>query len=366
MLKFAVPVVVVAMAVSAVLFATQTTSAGSVAQTASQDAFDTPSGWPGFQLGGDRLIIGKDFNRPITAGFLFDNLSIPACVTITDARLTLTQSGWGYNLTSKFAAEDIASPGLFTSTDRPSTKWANGTTEKVEWDWPKANDGDLHETPDLSAIIQELVDTYGAIDSVAIVEHPDPATGANEFHEWGSVANGEGAEIDIEWLEDGGSGYGYGCTPPTATPVGPTATSTNTPVPPTATNTPVPTATPTDTPVPPTPTNTPVPPTATPTDTPVPPTPTPTPDHVGHYMVWGAYAHTGTGLETIPPILSGAVCDAGDIPTGGGYKFPAPVLPVSDPVVRASFSDGFGWELWVDSSVPITIDVQVLCADLTP
>ena len=233
------------------------------------------------ELGDDFAYFGEQ-----AVGLRFTGVTVPQGATITAANIEFETDETGSDVTVVTiwgqAADNAAAfgSGAYDLTNRPLT------AASVDWDIPAWNTVDeKHQTPDLAAVVQEIVNRPGWSANGAVVFLID-GTGVRTAESY----DGEAANAALLHIE-----YTTVAPTPTNTPV-PTATDTpaptNTPVPtatdtPVPTNTPVPTATdtpvPTNTPVPtatdtPVPTNTPVP---TATDTPV-PTNTPVPTATRH------------------------------------------------------------------------------------
>ncbi len=121
-----------------------------------------------FTIGVDWVGMGLSGGNHYQAGLRFRNVTIPSGSTITSAFLGvigyLTNPGPQYNL--KITAEDVDNPGIWTTNHRPGTGGAPGrgpeTTAKVDWDPTSIAPGPTRtNTPDISAIIQELIDRLG-------------------------------------------------------------------------------------------------------------------------------------------------------------------------------------------------------------
>ena len=262
------------------------------------------------ELGDDFAYFGEQ-----AVGLRFTGVNVPQGATITAASIEFETDETGSDPTVVTiwgqAADNAAAfgSGAYDLTGRPLT------AASVGWNIPAWNTvNEKHQTPDLAAVVQEIVNRPGWAANGAVVFLID-GTGVRTAESYdGEAANAPLLHIEYTMVAP---------TPTTSsrrqprrphhTPVPPTATptNTNTPVPPTATPTSTthrcrrrprrptptrrcrrrpPTTTATHTPVPPTATptntNTPVPPTATPTNTPVPPTPTPTPTPVATEMLY--------------------------------------------------------------------------------
>ena len=155
----------------------------------SDDAYHVPAGWPGYSDSKSAVYAGAPGSGPAWGGWRWTSLGIPAGATITEAYVELNQSGWGYNMTTTLAFEDSPNPATFSGASTPYDRWANHTTLEVDWAWPKKAPGTWIQTPSLVAIIQELVDTHGAIDTVVLLED---GTGVptGRYHQWVAFEGG--------------------------------------------------------------------------------------------------------------------------------------------------------------------------------
>ena len=120
-------------------------------------------------------------------------------------------------------------PGAFSWWDTPLGKWEDRTEFEVEVEWPGAIYSDWVESPSLVEGVQELVDEYGGINEVVLLEGGVEAT-AWKYGAWASYDRSPSlaARLYVTY----------------AVPTTPTPTVTPTPVP-----TPTPTLTPTPAPM---------------------------------------------------------------------------------------------------------------------
>lgn len=102
-------------------------------------------------------------------GLRFQNVVVPRLATITSAHIRFqadeTHDATNYPTSLTIKAQKASNPGTFTTaTNNISnrTSGANGTSASVDWtgvpDWVQGN---TYETPDLTSIVQELVDQSG-------------------------------------------------------------------------------------------------------------------------------------------------------------------------------------------------------------
>ncbi|GMM68804.1 hypothetical protein MTsDn1_20990 [Alteromonas sp. MTD1] len=98
--------------------------------------------------------------KTVTSGLRFTDLKIPQGATIVSANLRFTSEGFNVAGTSLvISAEDNADSSVFSNTNSNLTSRTK-TTATVEWttdnDFPAS--GEVVTTPDISAVIQEVVD----------------------------------------------------------------------------------------------------------------------------------------------------------------------------------------------------------------
>ena len=170
--------------------------------SSSDDAHDDLADfWPGFSSTATFVYAGRAGNNdPTTGGYRFTGLAIPELAVITSAYVEFTQSGYGHEIPTILSFEDSAAPDTFTGGDSPSGRTSTAFT--LNWTWERTNPGDTHQTPSLIAGIQELVDTYGAVDSVVLLETGDLTSPANQYHTWISYDSDPllAAKIRIEYV----------------------------------------------------------------------------------------------------------------------------------------------------------------------
>lgn len=139
---------------------------GSDAFTQTSTTTDT-DGSGAFNVGGANMSAGAA-STPwrYIAGLRFGPIPVPAKAIILSASMTMrahsTQTG-PWSLVIK--AEDVDNPGIWTTNHRPGTGGAPGrgpeTTAGVSWDPPDWITPTLYQTPDISTVVQELVDRAG-------------------------------------------------------------------------------------------------------------------------------------------------------------------------------------------------------------
>lgn len=114
-------------------------------------------------------------------GMRFTNITIPKGSTITSAYLTLTASADASvnTVNTKLRGEDADNPGQFS--DYSDYSGRTRTTNQVEWNsipaWTKDSE---YDSPDISSIIQEIIDREGWASGNALVifwdDHDDLST----------------------------------------------------------------------------------------------------------------------------------------------------------------------------------------------
>ena len=273
-------------------------------------------------------------------GLRFNGISIPQGATIVNAYLQFEVDELNSEATQLIIQGQAADNALtFASTN--SNIWSRArTAAAITWSpdpWLIVGQtGSAQRTPNLVAVIQEIVNRPGWVSSNSLVLI---ITGTGQRVAKSYEATPIGTAAPLLHVE-------YNTTPPPTNT--PTATATNTPLPtdtptatptftPTATNTPLPTDTPTSTPTfTPTATNTPLPtdtPTSTPTNTPLPtdtPTATPTDTPAPTNTPTATPTHTATNT----PILT-------DTPTATPTDTPTAtntLVPTNTPTATPTFT----------------------------
>jgi hypothetical protein len=138
-----------------------------------------------------------------TGGWRWANVNIPAGSIITSAWVRLQQAGFGNILVTTLAFDNRPAPPTFTRPDSPAVRWANHTTWTLPWQWDTTNDppNRPHVTPELKDGIQELVDRFGGIQHLALLENGD-GVAPGVHHNWRSFEQDPtlAAELHIEYL----------------------------------------------------------------------------------------------------------------------------------------------------------------------
>jgi hypothetical protein len=221
---------------------------------------------------------------PQKVGLRFQNVQAPQGATITAAYIEFEADETSSDATSVTFYGQASDNAPAFGSDAHNLSSRPKVSASVAWEnipaWNTVSE--KHQSPDLSAIVQEIVNRPGWTSGSSMVFEID-GTGKRTAESY----KGEAANAPLLHIE-------YSTTAPTATPQ---PTATNTPAP-TATNTPAPTATPTATP-----TNTPLP-TATATSTPLPtatstPAPTATPATAGPKLATGVASASTDAWTTV-------------------------------------------------------------------
>lgn len=139
----------------------------------SDDAYaETHDGWPGYSETDVSQYVGyPGSNGPVVGGWRWTGLAIPPGAIILQAYAEFCQSGYGDDITTTLTFQNVSSPATFSSASTPASRIANHTAFSVAWTWggPRSP-GTWFETSSLAAGIQELVNRYGGIDAVALLE----------------------------------------------------------------------------------------------------------------------------------------------------------------------------------------------------
>jgi hypothetical protein len=107
-----------------------------------------------------------NMGAPYNAWFRFTGINIPKGAVIEAAHLEITESQWGNGTKLSIAAEKEANPAAPSSTANHNQKVR--TQAKVAWD-TGYSDWAYHNTPDLTAVVQELVTSYAYTDGSILI-----------------------------------------------------------------------------------------------------------------------------------------------------------------------------------------------------
>jgi hypothetical protein len=126
------------------------------------NASEEPGGKPcHFSIGTDNIYLGEcQVGEFITAGFRFRGVDIPARTRVHHAFLQFVSDGpYSNNLNLAIHAEASADSQSFSPSSRPSDRPL--TTTYMPWRVPRFEAwslGQIHSSPDVSAVIQEVLD----------------------------------------------------------------------------------------------------------------------------------------------------------------------------------------------------------------
>lgn len=212
--KLAYTGIIAAVAVAVTLIVTGGTSAATVPTT--QDAYASEAApWPGYSDSDTRVMVGRTNNDKVYGGWRFTGLDIPADAIITTAYVELVQQEWGSLFESTFVFENVKDAKHFTEDSTPLDRWDNRTIEEAPWIWTRVTPGTQVRSPSLVAAMQELVDNYGSLENVVLIEAPADSTPPGQYHQWGSMESGQGARLVIEYTNGDGSGDTVATVTPT-------------------------------------------------------------------------------------------------------------------------------------------------------
>ena len=141
-----------------------------------------------------------------TAGLRFTGLAVPAYATITNAYLEVTGKTLEINSTAtgaatvELAAEVASAAPTFSAAARPSTR--EKTVTRATWTIPSAFvDGTVYQSPDLTTVIQELVNSgvYATGDPIALLGYG--TGGSHSFHSAEDGVAGEAPRLVVEYTD---------------------------------------------------------------------------------------------------------------------------------------------------------------------
>jgi hypothetical protein len=165
------------------------------------DAFHSPSGWPGYSHTSNVVYAGAPGGSgPTYGGWRWTGLNIPAGAVVVSAYVELGQAGWGYAFTTTLSLQDAASPASFSQSSTPYHRWQSRTDFETAWSWQRSGPGTRVSTPGLAAGVQELVDRYGGLNTLVLLESGQGVPNGNS-HEWQAFDGSPqaAARLRIEW-----------------------------------------------------------------------------------------------------------------------------------------------------------------------
>jgi len=128
----------------------------------SDDASEVPTdGLRLFDVNAENIYLGScDDGSPITTGLRFNGLNVPKGARIESAYLEFTADGpYEDPISFSIYAENAGFSEAFSDGDRPADRL--GTSNRVSWHIMAGERwylGEVHRSPDISAVIQEVVD----------------------------------------------------------------------------------------------------------------------------------------------------------------------------------------------------------------
>lgn len=145
---------------------------------------------------GTTVQIGPNNNE---IGFRFET-TIPQGVTIdAGATLTLTAAAnQSSGCTATIWGEDVDDPADFSARAVPT---ANRTTASVQWEppaWSTDENGADTTSPDISAILQELVDRPGFSGNLVLTVDRTAESGGRTAHTY-DADPAKAAQLDVSW-----------------------------------------------------------------------------------------------------------------------------------------------------------------------
>ena len=143
-------------------------------------------------------------------GLRFLNVAIPQGTTINTANLIITSAlNTNDACATRISAENVDNPAVFTGDNYAAAhaRWVNRTAARVDWDFVPADVWVLnteYNSPDISAVIQEIVDRLGWVSGNAIAifwNDWDLRTGANNYRPAypHNIDANRAVKLDIDW-----------------------------------------------------------------------------------------------------------------------------------------------------------------------
>jgi hypothetical protein len=141
-------------------------------QASGNDAYEIKVG-SAYDVMETDIIVEFGFNgaKNYGAGFRYTDLNIPPNAIIDSAFMYIDNANATglYTTSVDIFAENAATTNAFSDVNRIWTRPTTTAFVRYDTNWSGGETDD--KTPDISAVIQELVDTYGAIDDVALIWH---------------------------------------------------------------------------------------------------------------------------------------------------------------------------------------------------
>ncbi len=155
--------------------------------------------WVGYDSGNDATNDG---------GFRFQNVAIPKNATINSARIKYFAHGGSGDSSVRFRTEDVDNAAPFTTASANLTSRTFGSAF-VDWTLPTSwSGGSIHYSPDLTAIVQPIVDRegWGGGNSMVFITQGNPGTppGNHRIRTYNySSSSAPVLEVDFTWTPPG-------------------------------------------------------------------------------------------------------------------------------------------------------------------
>ncbi len=163
-------------------------------------------------LSGNNFGLGYDDGRPQANGMRFRNVEIPQGATILSAEIEFTardtDSATGFTL--RITGEDVDDAATFTTTGGDVTSRTR-TTAFIDWVDPEPwTDKNQYSSPDITPIVQEIVNRAGWADSndmAIIIEHAPASSGDNAkrrvaYSEDSAAGPNEAPRLRVTWTTE--------------------------------------------------------------------------------------------------------------------------------------------------------------------
>ncbi len=156
-------------------------------------------------LNSSDLEIGNDGGTEQYVGLRFRNINIPQGAIITNAYLRFRADETDFatsQLNIYIAGEDIDDASTFTNAQNNISS-RNFTTNQVTWpdgSVPQWNSGSMYNTPDISAVVQEIVDRSGWTNNNDMAYFLWSDLGESSERVADSYEGGFPAELIIDWI----------------------------------------------------------------------------------------------------------------------------------------------------------------------
>lgn len=147
-------------------------------------------------------------------GARFLNITIPQGATIDNAKLTVVGSADSSGTPkSRISAEDVDDAAEIADNSVAfDARWAARTSARVDWDGGSIGSGEAVDSPDIAAVIQEIIDRPGWASGHAILiffdDFEDRSTHGNHRYRPSLQEHLSNAapKLTINWSPSGGKG----------------------------------------------------------------------------------------------------------------------------------------------------------------